>query len=154
VRACVHTTSVFFCVPKAALRKEKSRPSKNLQKIDLSIVIVSILFWIYIYVTDYQQATLEANKMSFTISTIATTPFEGQQTGTSGLRKKVSVVRQANYIENWLESLFQSVKNDGLAGNIDICCERESVLKLVSCAAEHSTGSTLIVGGDGRYWNR
>jgi phosphoglucomutase len=60
--------------------------------------------------------------------TIATQPYEGQEPGTSGLRKKVSVFQQANYLENFVQSIFDSL--------------------------EGYQGTTLIVGGDGRYYNR
>jgi len=62
------------------------------------------------------------------IKTVPTTPFEGQKPGTSGLRKKVPVFQQANYAENFLQSIF-----DGLEG---------------------FKGKTLVIGGDGRYFNR
>ena len=96
---------------------------------------------------------------SFAVSRVTTKPFEGQQTGTSGLRKKVAVVRQPHYIENWLESLFQTVKGDGLAG-----LARAIVLLRVRVRRKRIytrsfvffifPGATLVVGGDGRYWNR
>jgi phosphoglucomutase len=62
------------------------------------------------------------------IQTISTTPFEGQKPGTSGLRKKVRVFAQANYAENFIQSVFD--------------------------VAERPAGSTLVIGGDGRYHNR
>ena len=63
-----------------------------------------------------------------TIQSIATTPFPGQRPGTSGLRQKVSVFQQAGYLENFVQSLFDT---------------------LGDCA-----GQTLVLGGDGRYHNR
>ena len=63
-----------------------------------------------------------------TAITHATTPFDGQKPGTSGLRKKVRVFAQPNYAENFVQAVFDVV--------------------------ERAPGSTLVVGGDGRYYNR
>ncbi|MFA5170556.1 MAG: alpha-D-glucose phosphate-specific phosphoglucomutase [Sulfuriferula sp.] len=60
--------------------------------------------------------------------TIATHAFSDQKPGTSGLRKKVSVFQQPHYLENFVQAIFDSI-------NAPI-------------------GATLVLGGDGRYYNR
>ena len=62
-----------------------------------------------------------------TISSINTTPFSDQKPGTSGLRKRVKEFSQPNYVENFVQSIFDSL--DGFKGK------------------------TLVIGGDGRYFN-
>ncbi|MEO8342959.1 MAG: alpha-D-glucose phosphate-specific phosphoglucomutase [Gallionella sp.] len=62
------------------------------------------------------------------ISPVATSPFTDQKPGTSGLRKRVPVFQQVHYLENFVQSIF-----DTIAAPPD---------------------ATLVLGGDGRYYNR
>ena len=63
---------------------------------------------------------------------VLTQPFAGQKPGTSGLRKKVVEFKQANYLENFVQATFNTISS--LEGKCD--------------------GKTLVIGGDGRYFNR
>ena len=63
-----------------------------------------------------------------TIRTIPTHPFQDQKPGTSGLRKRVPAFQQPHYLENFVQSIFDSI---GAPAN-----------------------ATLVLGGDGRYYNR
>lgn len=67
--------------------------------------------------------------MSLTSEIIPTAPFEGQKPGTSGLRKKVKVFMEKNYTENFIQSILNAL-------------------------GDKVKGSTLVIGGDGRYFSK
>lgn len=66
------------------------------------------------------------------IQEVPTAPFGGQKPGTSGLRQLVKVFEQANYLENFVQSTFDTVFPEDQ--------EKKDV--------------TLVVSGDGRYFNK
>lgn len=67
-----------------------------------------------------------------TVTTETTAPIEGQKPGTSGLRKKTKVFMEKNYLNNFIQSTFDALAGSGVP--LD--------------------GSTLVVGGDGRFYNK
>lgn len=62
------------------------------------------------------------------IAIVPTRAFADQRPGTAGLRKRVAVFRQPNYLENFVQSVFD--------------------------ALPELRGGSIVVGGDGRFWNR
>ncbi|XP_055826863.1 phosphoglucomutase, chloroplastic [Solanum dulcamara] len=75
-------------------------------------------------------STSVAQSQDLKINSVPTKPIEGQKTGTSGLRKKVKVFMQENYLANWIQALFNSLP------------------------LEDYKNGLLVLGGDGRYFNR
>lgn len=61
------------------------------------------------------------------VTSFDTSPFADQKPGTAGLRKKVSVVMQPGYLENFLQAVFDAAGSFG--------------------------GAVLVAGGDGRFYN-
>ena len=61
------------------------------------------------------------------ITTVSTTPYTDQKMGTAGLRKKSKIAMQPNYVENFMQSIFNAI------GRLD--------------------DKTFLVGGDGRFYN-
>ncbi|KAG6579668.1 Phosphoglucomutase, chloroplastic, partial [Cucurbita argyrosperma subsp. sororia] len=71
-----------------------------------------------------------AESQGIKIDLIPTQPIEGQKTGTSGLRKKVKIFKQENYLANWIQALFNSLPPEDYKNGL------------------------LVLGGDGRYFNK
>ncbi|CAN6478162.1 unnamed protein product [Victoria cruziana] len=66
----------------------------------------------------------------FSINRKETTPFDGQKPGTSGLRKKVTVFQQPNYLHNFVQATFNALPDDKVKG------------------------ASIVVSGDGRYFSK
>lgn len=66
--------------------------------------------------------------MSTHVATVETVPFPDQRPGTSGLRKPVAVFTRPNYLETYLQSILDAVRDEG--------------------------ARSLVIGGDGRFFNR
>ena len=64
------------------------------------------------------------------VKEVPTTPIEGQKTGTSGLRKKAAIFSSGNYLANWVQALFCALPSDEVKG------------------------SSMVLGGDGRWFNK
>ena len=65
-------------------------------------------------------------------TSVATAPIAGQKPGTSGLRKKTKEFMSENYLNNFVQAVFDAV----VAGGTSL------------------SEGTLVVGGDGRYFNK
>merc|ERR1719221_2081265 len=65
------------------------------------------------------------------VATKETAPIPGQVPGTSGLRKKTKQFMDGNYLANYVQSVLNTLVDE----NVPV------------------EGGTLVVSGDGRYWN-
>jgi len=68
---------------------------------------------------------VSTNLLIVAVKTVETKPFDNQKPGTSGLRKKVKVFSKPGYLENFIQSIFNTQPD------LD----------------------TLVLGGDGRYFS-
>ncbi|CAE6501708.1 unnamed protein product [Rhizoctonia solani] len=71
----------------------------------------------------------------YNIQEVQTKPYEGQKPGTSGLRKRylskrVKIFEQEHYTENFIQAILDAMPEPGVVG------------------------STLVIGGDGRYYSK
>merc|ERR1719262_389915 len=78
------------------------------------------------------KSTMKTLSGNLTATTEKTSPIDGQKPGTSGLRKKTKVFMEGYYLHNFVQSVFNSLFE----------CDVPVV------------GGTLVVSGDGRYWNK
>jgi phosphoglucomutase len=67
------------------------------------------------------------NQIEYDTVRVESTPFEDQKPGTSGLRKRVQVFQQPRYIENFVQATLNALGT--------------------------ARGATLVLGGDGRFYN-
>src|SRR5437763_3771757 len=74
----------------------------------------------------------EASRDPMRALSIPLTPFPDQRPGTSGLRKRVAVFRQSGYLEAFVQPIFDA---------------------LPEAIGEGAAGKTLVLGGDGRFFN-
>eukprot|EP00927_Polykrikos_kofoidii_P053404 TRINITY_DN478_c0_g1_i2.p1 TRINITY_DN478_c0_g1~~TRINITY_DN478_c0_g1_i2.p1 ORF type:complete len:596 (+),score=123.32 TRINITY_DN478_c0_g1_i2:60-1847(+) len=75
-----------------------------------------------------EPVVLEAD---LTVETISTAPIDGQKPGTSGLRKKTKTFMEPNYLANYVQSVLNTLTEEKVP----------------------IEGGTLVVSGDGRFWN-
>jgi phosphoglucomutase len=71
------------------------------------------------------------SSQQLSVENVPTKPIKGQAPGTSGLRKKTKEFMSENYLANYVQSVFNTLIDE----NVPV------------------KGGTLVVSGDGRYWN-
>ena len=88
------------------------------------VAVVAIVVAHYSYLLLSTMAT-------FNCTVVQTSPIPGQEPGTSGLRKKTKEFMSPHYLNNFVQAVFDAV----IAGGTNV------------------SDGTLMVGGDGRYYN-
>ncbi|KAK1304620.1 hypothetical protein QJS10_CPB11g00755 [Acorus calamus] len=107
----------------SALMNRRGRPSNGfMRKRQLSLSVRAS--------SSSSSSMAVAEPEGLKINSVPTKPFEGQKTGTSGLRKKVKVFMQENYLANWIQALFNSLPPEDYKNGV------------------------LVLGGDGRFFNQ
>merc|ERR1719188_2756888 len=77
------------------------------------------------------KGTINSGEVDTEVEVVKTSPIPGQKPGTSGLRKKTKEFMAFPYLHNYVQSVFNTLKD------MHVPVE----------------GGTLVVSGDGRYWN-
>jgi phosphoglucomutase len=94
-----------------------------------SSIIVAVVATV---VAHYSYLLLQSSSMTtYKCTVVQTTPIPGQEPGTSGLRKKTKEFMSPHYLNNFVQAVFDAV----IAGGTNV------------------SDGTLMVGGDGRYYN-
>ncbi|CAI7739737.1 unnamed protein product [Closterium sp. NIES-53] len=129
--AIAHSASLLCEASLAAARSVSSLPSHSGLKAEPRVAVRSLRAQRAKTAKPMTvRASAGATVEGFEVKAVPTSPIEGQKTGTSGLRKKVKVFQEPHYLANWIQALFDSLP------------------------AEDVKGSLLVLGGDGRYFNR
>lgn len=82
------------------------------------------------HIADYLGKLASADPLA--VESLATAPIDGQKPGTSGLRKKTRVWMEGNYLHNFIQATFDALAQEGVK----------------------VAGGTLVVSGDGRFFNK
>ncbi|KAI5569899.1 hypothetical protein POPTR_012G132500v4 [Populus trichocarpa] len=107
----------FSLLSSSSLFSPKFALLKNLHSVSSSLSVKA------------SSSTAIAEPEGIKINSVSTKPIEGQKTGTSGLRKKVKIFKEENYLANWIQALFNSLPPEDYKNGV------------------------LVLGGDGRYFN-
>ena len=86
------------------------------------------------------------------IKIVSTSPYTDQKMGTAGLRKKTRIAMQENYIENFLQSIFNTIpdlaKKSFLVGGDGRYLNKTAIQKIIKVAAANNV-KKLYIGQNG-----